>query len=112
MKGFLRDSSAIAYHVNNMERFGYIKVFIRVTNCNCTKLCWCTAKFYALVQRVECHRAFKITELCMEIPWMLSCEITDSIDVISVECVKSVCFKIPVDSQMFLSLPPNSYELE
>jgi hypothetical protein len=102
-----RNSSCVKFKSSSDEiGFGLVKIFVKVTGCNCDVLCNHDGTYNALVHKFKCSIPFRTTHL-------LLCEMTNDIQLIPIENLECVCFKICLDEELFyLSVPLNCYELE
>ena len=92
--------------------FGAIKVFVRITDCQCDDVCNDPAGYFALIKRFNYSYPFTIAQPRATIKSIVSCSISEDIDLVPIHLLQCVCFKMVVESSLFLSIPLNTQELE
>lgn len=100
------------YKCDEKVLFGVIKEFLLVTTCHCNDICEHSGMYYALIQQFSCSYPYKVGGFDVPIDFILSFSLTDKVDIVPIDCVQCVCFKMCLEEAMFLSVPLNVYELE
>ena len=93
-----------------------IKYFIKITDCECVKICSCDGTYYALIKKI------KIVENVLQNRYkggnksfLYKCKILENTEIIDIKNLQSVCFQIEFtnnSSEMYLAEPVNSIEKE
>ena len=108
-----RNSSCVKYKTDDRNTiYGCVKVFVKVTSCQCKVNCDHLGTYFALVNRFDSFVPFHTTNPNVPIISTLSCVPSNCIDCVTIHELECDCFKVYVDPSMFLSVPLNSYELE
>ncbi|KAK3923500.1 tRNA wybutosine-synthesizing protein 4, partial [Frankliniella fusca] len=108
-----RNSSCVKYKSSGREfSYGCIKTFVKVAECMCDTFCNHPGTNVALINRFNCSIPFQTSSPMVEINSILSCVLTNDKELVLIEDLECVCFKISVDEYEYLSVPLNLYELE
>ncbi|KAK3926367.1 Formiminotransferase N-terminal subdomain-containing protein [Frankliniella fusca] len=104
-------SSFIRYKVDNLFKYGVVQTFLKVRTCNCSDSCDCSAEYAAVIKPLELTPAFgndivKVHHIYTIIPSDLPEEI------VYVDCLSTVLFKIDVGNSVYIAEPLNKYEFE
>lgn len=114
------DSSWAKYTVNGEAHIGIIKIFIKITECNCRQLCECPSEYSAIIQKCNtiqnCLAELNEEELVL-IPHMY--EVIEELDeycVVNIAELECVCYSTKINDNLnthsYVSEPINSMELE
>jgi hypothetical protein len=108
-----RDSACVMYQSDQDDvSFGAVKTFVKITECACAELCNHYGVYVALLQRFVIDFPFKVTEMNVSLTNILSCSLSGTVDIVPIQKIHCVCFRMTLGSDLFLSVPLNEYELE
>lgn len=107
--------SKVSYYVkyvnNSSLHFGRVKEFRKTRTCVCETVCNCPGDFTAVIQKLQCAKAFSI-EIApghhVDVPHIYRYTVKDGMDVINPNNLVSVCVN---SSSELLCEPLNRFEL-
>ena len=108
-----RVSSYVKYQKENGSKFGNVECFVRV--CSCSDPCTCQVQYFAIIKPLAVS-VFQVGNIQLSHMFKFQsnndiCEV-NSCDVVHVQDLSTVLFKIDGTEISFLSQPLNSFELE
>ncbi|XP_043472593.1 uncharacterized protein LOC122505177 [Leptopilina heterotoma] len=109
------NSTCVKFIIDNEISFGIINMFVRVTNCNCRKLCRCRAEHYAVVRKCIHEVTFPNLSIPRQrLNFIHSLQILNEFQNIHITSLKSLCFFVEVkDTNLkYAAEPVNTVEEE
>ena len=106
-----RDSSCVEYYLEDNIHVGILKLFLRSAVCSC-KMCSCKCDLFAVVEELEIIEHFKTLVPDITVPNIHGYGRLNSIVIIPVNSLKSVCVKMLVDNNLYIAKRCNKHETE
>jgi len=104
-----RVSSYVKYIIGESKLFGNIQVFVKLY-CNCVQNCSCTTLYLAIIRRLSVQ-PFQVDALI--ISHLVNVSIQEhAYDVVLVEDLETILFKVGCEGRTTLAEPLNKFELE
>lgn len=114
-----KDKKTTSYYVTYCEdnvniKIGIIQRYIRVTNCDCKKLCECPGKNYACIKQISTTNPFGVNIEGRTLEYIHEyVNISDNVSMIDVKDLKNVCIYVKLENEKsYVCEPVNSLELE
>lgn len=104
-------SKFVRYFHNGEEKYGLVKEFVKITNCECVKNCKCSGEFFAFLSHFSSEVGFKTFNPPASLKHMKKCQKTEDIHLVLISSIINVCFYIQSDTSDFLCDPINDMEM-
>jgi len=106
-------SFCVKYRVNARDHIGLIQCFVKISNCNCQRLCECASKIYALVKKCATSYPF-VTDAPRLTMSSIHQIVPGNVEAVSVDAFEMLCFFIRISEThtAFAVEPPNRIEKE
>lgn len=97
-----KNSSVAVYDENDSQKIGVIQTFLRVSQCMCENLCDCDSEYKAVIQRFHSMTEFHTLEPPSQISFVLTCNLSNNIDIVPIETLCNVCVLCSVENKEYV----------
>lgn len=108
-------SYIIQYIDNDQFQLGSIIYFIKISNCNCRRLCRCNGDHYAIIKKIVTDNLLSIQGdnfIYDSDTFLHKCRIQVNIELLPIGSIVTPCVHMIINNEMYVGIPVNQQELE